>query len=342
MTTAGYQYGQKKVSFYFDASFSKLDNIVATKNAIFITDENVFALHQQLFEQRKVIVIKPGEINKNQATVNYIIDKLIEWQAERETILIGVGGGVVTDITGYVASIYMRGISFGFIPTTLLAMVDAAIGGKNGIDVGNYKNILGRINQPDFLLYDYSILKTLPAQEWSNGFAEIIKHACIKDSNLFQFLNENTISFFQENAEQLNLLIQKNVAIKSNIVAADEFESGERKLLNFGHTIGHAIENTEQLAHGFAISIGMVAAAMISEKINAFNVVEKEKLIALLKKYNLPTEFTFPKDELIQYLLMDKKRTADAIHFILLDEIGAGVIKKIQLSEMKTLIDQLL
>jgi 3-dehydroquinate synthetase len=158
--------------------------------------------------------------------------------------LIGVGGGVVTDITGYVASIYLRGIRFGFVPTTILGMVDAAIGGKNGIDVGVYKNMVGTITQPAFLLYDMDFLKSLPDREWRNGFAEIIKHAAIKKAAMFAELESATLQHFQQNKEALQKLIQENALLKAGIVQQDERESGERRLLNFGHTLAHALEKT--------------------------------------------------------------------------------------------------
>jgi 3-dehydroquinate synthase len=149
-----------------------------------------------------------------------------------------VGGGVVTDITGYAASVYMRGLKFGFVPTSVLAMVDASIGGKNGVDVGIYKNLVGLIKQPDFLLYDYSLLQTLPNDQWVNGFAEIIKHACIKDQQLFSMLENETLESFQSDKNKLAALIEKNVQIKTEVVLKDEFENGDRRLLNFGHTLG--------------------------------------------------------------------------------------------------------
>ena len=186
-------------------------------------------------------------------------------------LLVGVGGGVVTDIAGFVASIYMRGVKFAFVPTSILAMVDASIGGKNGIDVGVYKNLVGVINHPEFLLYDYSFLETLPDAEWVNGFAEIIKHACIKDADMFDFLEEYSLARFQSSITDTAAIIKRNVDIKYAVVASDEHETGDRKLLNFGHTIGHAIENADHLSHGHAISIGMVAACRISEEENQFN-----------------------------------------------------------------------
>ena len=172
-----FHFSGKPVNYYFDASFDVLNKLVPVESAVLITDENVFEAHKKKFKGWSTIVLKPGEQYKVQQTVDVIIDQLIELGADRQTTLIGVGGGVITDITGYVASIYMRGIAVGFVPTSLLAMVDASIGGKNGIDVGVYKNMVGIIRQPNFLLYDTSFLKSLPLSEWQNGFAEIIKHA---------------------------------------------------------------------------------------------------------------------------------------------------------------------
>ena len=168
--------------------FSELENHVDKENTVLITDENIFAKQSAKFDGWKTIVIKAGEQYKNQQAVDEIINRLIELNADRQTFIVGVGGGVVTDITGYAASVYMRGLKFGFVPTSILAMVDASIGGKNGVDVGVYKNLVGVINHPQFLLYDYSFLETLPEAEWINGFAEIIKHACIKDEKMFQLV----------------------------------------------------------------------------------------------------------------------------------------------------------
>lgn len=279
-----------------------------------------------------------GEEHKQQVTVDTIISQLIQKNADRNTFIVGVGGGVVTDITGYAASIFMRGLKFGFIPTTILAMVDAAIGGKNGIDVGVYKNLVGLIKQPEFLLFDYALLKTLPHYQWINGFAEIIKHACIKDADLFAMLEAESIENFQEDKNKLAALIEKNVQIKTTVVVNDEFEKGDRKLLNFGHTLGHAIENTYQLPHGHAVSIGMMAACEISTSINNFPVADVKKIKTLLEKYHLPTQYDFDKDKIWEVLKMDKKRDNNSMNFILLNTIGHAIIQPIAMSELENLI----
>lgn len=337
-----YKFSGKNVDCFFDTDFEIIETIVQKHNTIFITDENVYAAHRDKFSGWKIIVIKPGEQYKNQETVNDVISRLIGLHADRQTYIVGIGGGVVTDITGFVASIYMRGVRFGFVPTSILAMVDASLGGKNGIDVGVYKNLVGIINHPGFLLYDYTFLETLPDEEWINGFAEVIKHACIKDKGMFDFLEENSLMKFQSSVEMTGKLIKQNVDIKYNVVVNDEHETGERKLLNFGHTIGHAIENTSKLSHGNAISIGMVAGCRISEKINRFDADESKKLIELLQKYELPVSFDFDKQKTWEVLQYDKKKSGDNMNFVVLDHIGKASVQSIQMEHLLEIFKDIL
>ena len=339
MTTQTFSFSTVTVKYYFDASFDLLQKLVPIEQTVLLTDENIFSKHKKRFKGWRTIVIKAGEAHKNQSTVDDIIEQLIETGADRKTTLIGIGGGVITDITGYVAGIFLRGISFGFVPTSILAMVDASVGGKNGVDVGLYKNMVGLIRQPSFILYDYSLLKTLPKEEWINGFAEIIKHASIKDAAMFKILEASKLITFQKEVKAIAKLIQRNVLIKTKVVVNDEFESGERKLLNFGHTLGHAIENLYQIPHGHAISIGMGLAGTLSEKLNGFK--EKERVIRLLKQYGLPPQFEFDKERAFDILLKDKKKAGQHISFILLKKIGKAEIKLICLEDLHTLIQQL-
>ncbi len=324
MTKKSFQFSSKKVHYYFDASLSDLKKLTDRKNIIVITDEHVAEAHSAKLRGFRQIIIPAGEQHKIQSTVDHILSQLIEMGADRETVLIGMGGGVVTDLTGYVASIYMRGIAFGFIPTSILAMVDASIGGKNGIDIGPYKNMAGIIRQPDFLLYDVNLLRSLPDEEWINGFAEIIKHACIKDAVMFRELQQASIQHFMRRKTDLSSLIRKNAIIKSRVVQRDEFEQGERRLLNFGHTFGHAIETSAGLPHGHAISLGMVIAAGFSQEILKFR--HKAKLTQVLEQYGLPVEMDFDREEAFRILQMDKKKTGKDIRFILLEKIGKGVV----------------
>ena len=328
-----FHFSGKPVNYYFDASFDALKNIVPMASSVIITDENVFETHKKKFKGWATIVLKPGEQYKVQQTVDVVIDSLIELGADRQTTLIGVGGGVITDITGYVASIYMRGIAVGFVPTSLLAMVDASIGGKNGIDVGVYKNMVGIIRQPNFLLFDTSFLKSLPLSEWQNGFAEIIKHGAIKDAALIKQLQSHTLAAYKKDLSLTAKLVERNVMIKTNVVLADEFEKADRKLLNFGHTLGHALENTYELSHGQAISIGMTYAAVISEQL--LNFKNRHALVSLLEKYGLPTYASFNTTKAISILQKDKKKTKDAVHYILLEKLGKAVIHTIPFATLE-------
>ncbi len=339
MTKKTFSFSSASVDYYFNAELSYLDQLVNKEQAVIVTDDNIAAKHQKKFKNWKTIVIKAGEEYKIQATVDDIIQQLIELGADRKTTLIGIGGGVITDITGYVAGVFMRGIKCGFVPTSILAMVDASIGGKNGIDVGLYKNMVGLIRQPAFLLYDFTLLKSLPAEEWVNGFAEVIKHACIKDEEMFNLLEQSKISFYQKDTNALSELIQRNALIKTKVVINDEFENGERKLLNFGHTVGHAVENLYHIPHGHAVSIGMGVACKISEKFTGFK--DTDRVVKVLKQYGLPPHLDFDKEETFKILKTDKKKENRSINYIVLNTIGKADIVSLPLDELQTLINQL-
>jgi len=334
-----YKFSNSSTDYYLAYGISHLKEFVDEKNAVIITDENVFANHQKRFKNWRVIVLQPGEEQKTQATVDSIIAQLIMIEADRKTTLVGVGGGVITDITGYAASVYMRGIKFGFIPTTLLAMVDASIGGKNGVDVGIYKNLVGTIHQPSFILHDLIFLNSLPQSEWINGFAEIIKHACIKDAAMFRELETNSLKKYQDKKVLACKLIQRNALLKTKVVQQDEFEKGDRKLLNFGHTLGHALENQYELSHGQAISIGMTYACNISEQLTGFK--ETDRVVSVLDKYGLPSYAKFDKQKVFSVLKMDKKRERKEMNYVLLEKIGKGVIKIISLNQLEKIIQEL-
>ena len=339
MNKQSYKFSNSSVDYYLANGISHLKQIVDPKSTIIVTDENVFTAHAKRFKNWKTIVLKAGEQYKTQATVDNLITQLIDMGADRTSALVGVGGGVISDITGYAASVYMRGIRFGFIPTTILSMVDASIGGKNGIDVGLYKNMVGIIRQPSFILHDMVFVNSLPQSEWENGFAEIIKHACIKDAAMFQHLEANSLKNYQNKKKVLCELIQRNAILKTKVVQKDEFESGDRKLLNFGHTLGHAIENMYAFSHGQAVAIGMTYACHISEKLTAFK--QTERVVALLSKYGLPTYTKFDKAKVFDILQKDKKKVNTSMNYVLLEKIGKGVVKQIPLKELESIINKL-
>jgi 3-dehydroquinate synthase len=339
MKHINYKFSNSSTAYYFDGSFSYLKKIVDQQHSVIITDENVYDAHSKKFNGWNTIVLKAGEENKIQGTVDAIVEQLIDFEADRKTTLIGAGGGVITDLTGYAAAVYMRGISFGFVPTSLLGMVDASIGGKNGIDVGVYKNMVGTIRQPAFILHDMSFLDTLPQKEWENGFAEIIKHACIRDAAMFGQLEANSFKNYQSRKHLMEELVRHNAVIKTKVVQQDEFEKGDRRLLNFGHTLGHALENQYELMHGQAVAIGMTYASVISEELAGFK--EAGRVARLLLQYDLPSFVDFEKEKVFRVMKMDKKRVKNEMNYVLLEKIGKGVVKTISIHQLEKIINEL-
>lgn len=334
-------YPNGMVSVCMDAALPEISVFHEKEKTVIITDENIFSLHEKKFNGYAVIKIKGGEKNKTQATVDNIIAELLDMEVDKTWLIAGVGGGVVTDIAGFAASIYKRGVKPGFVPTTILAMTDAAIGGKNGVNVGMYKNMVGTTCRPQFILYDLAFLDTLPREEWVNGFAEIIKHACIKDAAMFEELELNNIDYYIQNKNAAAALIERNAALKNAVVVNDESETGERHLLNFGHTFGHAIENLHGLPHGHAISIGMAIACSVSAELNRFDGASKNRVLKLLQQYELPVSVKTDRKKVFQLLKKDKKRLGDKMNFVMLDSIGAAVVMPLPISVLEGIFDQL-
>lgn len=336
MKKSRYKFSSATVDYYFQGKLASLDELAEKKNTFILTDKIIYAKYKNRIKGWKTIVIDPGEDQKSQNTVDWIISELIRFEADRNSLLIGMGGGVITDLAGYVGSIYMRGISFGFIPTTLVAMVDASIGGKNGIDVDRYKNLVGVIRQPSFILFDVELLNSLPNAEWINGFSEIIKHASIGDLSMFRELEKRNPDEFRNDPVLLSSLIMRNADFKSIIVKSDEFEKNKRRILNFGHTIGHALEKTYNISHGQAVSIGMSYASIISEKHTGFN--EASRICRILLQYDLPAFIPFDVDEIFEVLKMDKKKERKEINYVMLEKIGRAIIKPLSLNEMRKML----
>ena len=311
------------------AVFAQLAQQHGRQHVVIITDNVVGELYAQLFKGYRTIMLPFGESNKNLDTIEVLARQLLQLEAARNTLIIGVGGGVVTDTVGFLAAIYMRGVAFGFVPTTLLGMVDAAVGGKNGVNLGLNKNLLGTILQPAFIYYDTAFLETLPNVEWSNGFAEVIKYACIFDAALFDELVSNSISFYKQDHTALQALREKCVAWKNKTVIEDAKETGIRKLLNFGHTAAHAIENLYELPHGKAVAVGMVIACMISEEVAGLDKAVTAKVKKLLQQYHLPVSLSLDAHKAMDILRMDKKRNDDKIDYIVLEKAGHAMIQSL-------------
>jgi 3-dehydroquinate synthase len=302
---------------------------------IIITDVNVGKLYPLEATAAEVITIGTGEEIKTLDTVRDIYGQLVSCAADRSAFIVGVGGGIVCDITGFVASTFLRGVRFGFVATTLLAQVDAGIGGKNGVNFRGYKNMVGLFHQPEFVICDPGVLKTLPQKEISCGLAEIVKHAAIADADLFAYLEQHHEDILALDRQAIEKLVWASVRIKSSIVCRDEAEKGERRLLNFGHTFGHAIEKVTGAAHGEAISTGMVMASVVSVKRGLLSAQEDRRLCSLLKKLKLPNDFTISTQSVFDAVTKDKKRAGDRIHFVLLNGIGHAVVEPITIEELK-------
>jgi len=300
-----------------------------------ITDDNVARLYGRRFPAGDIFRIGTGEAVKNLATVQTAYERLAAIEADRSVFIVGIGGGVVCDIAGFVASTWLRGVRFGFVATTLLAQVDASVGGKNGVNFGGYKNLIGIFRQPEFVLCDPALLATLPEKERLNGLAEIIKHALIGDPAAFALLEREHRKVLQLDPATIEQLVYASVLLKAAVVNRDETEQGERRKLNFGHTFGHAIEKTTGMAHGEAVALGMVAACRISQQKGLLSEGDAERAIALIRRFNLPVRLPLNGQQLLDALRRDKKRVGDRIHFVLLEEIGRAVVKAISLDELQ-------
>lgn len=318
-------------------SFRKLESYVSGRPAVIITDHKVLKLYGSVFPRYPVITIGCGETVKTLDTASYIYQQLVEMEADRSTLIVGIGGGIVSDIAGFVASTYLRGIGFGFVATTLLAQVDASVGGKNGVNFGGFKNMVGVFNQPEFVICDMNLLHTLSMRDRLCGFAEIVKHAVISDANMFDYLEKQWPQALALDSAVIEKLVYDSIVIKAGVVNRDETEKGERRILNFGHTIGHAIEKTTGAFHGEGVSIGMVAAAGIARRCGLLSETDAARIEALLARLNLPTRLSGHRKEILTALRKDKKREGDEILFVLPEGIGKAVIRPLSLSQ----IDQL-
>jgi shikimate kinase/3-dehydroquinate synthase len=299
-----------------------------------LTDQNVEKywlpkLHQALGTSCPYLVLPAGEEIKRITSVERIWRALRQAQCDRKSLLVVLGGGVIGDMGGFAASTYMRGMPFVQIPTTLLAQVDSSIGGKTGFDFAGLKNLIGTFAQPKAVIVDTDTLSTLPERELRAGFAEMIKHGLIKNTGYFEQLIRKPITAYT--ASELAELIIVSTRIKATIVEHDETESGERKLLNFGHTIGHAIEalswqTTHPLLHGEAVAIGMIAEATLSQRMGYLREDEVTHLIQTIRACGLPTVSPrLPVDLVLQKLKADKKNEGGIAKFTLLEHIGKGI-----------------
>ena len=313
------------------------DYLPAQRQVIVITDANILKHYGDFFSAWPVIEIGTGEKNKVLNTLVYIYNRLLELNADRGCFIVAVGGGIVCDVAGFAASTYMRGVPFGFVSTTLLSQVDASVGGKNGVNFNGYKNMIGTFNQPCFVLCDTSMLQTLPEREFVSGFAEIVKAAAVRNAELFDYMEQNAEKAIARDPEVIRHLVIKSVKIKADVVKQDEREHGERRILNFGHTFGHAIESLTGISHGEAVSIGMMIAAQRSVSECDFPKEQLRRLECLLLRLGLPVTTDVLSEEIHSALLKDKKRENDDVCLVLLSEIGKAILCKTPLESISAL-----
>ena len=336
-------HGSKGISrIFIGERLQNLQKYTDSRQVVIITDRNVRNHYSKDLPSCYIIEIGTGETMKNLDTVQRIYLDLLRLGADRSFFIVGIGGGVVSDITGFVASTYLRGLRFGFVSSTLLSQVDAGVGGKNGVNLMGYKNLVGTFNQPEFVICDTDLLKTLPEKEVRCGLAEVVKHACIGDACLFSYLEAHYKKALALDRDVMEKIIHDSVVIKSSIVNRDERESGERMKLNFGHTLGHAIEKTTGIPHGEAVGFGMLVASRLSFKRGWLSEREVTRIEALLKKLNLPTRLKVDGNLVIEAMTKDKKRSSESLNFVFLHGIGEAFVEQIPIKELGAGINEII
>ncbi len=339
--TVNYE-GKPAYDILLEADFHKLSDTVAAltmanRRFMIITDSNVAEhyleeVKRQLLPHAKCVeelIIPAGEASKNLDSVNLCYEKLIQCGFDRNDVLLALGGGVIGDLTGFVAATYLRGIRFIQVPTSLLAMVDSSIGGKTGVDYKAYKNMVGAFHQPKLVYMNLSTLLTLSEPEFYSGMGEIIKHGLIKDKAYYQWLKEHKDAICSRSYETLREMIYQSCLIKREVVERDLKEQGERALLNFGHTIGHSVEKLKDLSllHGECVCIGMAAASYLSWKRGSISQEEYEDILFTIKQFHEPVRVSgLRAEDIYEVTKLDKKMDSDKIRFILLQTMGAAVI----------------
>lgn len=315
-------------------NWESVNLLLPEKGVVIITDDNVRRQYGDRFPKVPIFTVSPGEGSKRLEIIEQLAGKLLDAGIDRSGFILAIGGGVVCDLSGFLASIYMRGIRFGYVSSTLLSQVDASTGGKNGVNLGETKNILGNIRQPEFVICDPAMLLTLPIQEFLSGLAELIKTAIIGDKELFEDIESNYREIMDRDIKLLSSLVTKSVSFKGKVVSEDERETGLRRILNFGHTYGHAVEIIKSVKHGFAVAAGMAFATDFSLERGLINMYERDRIITLLKRFDLIESYSIPDEQIEKLILHDKKKTGTEIHFVFTEGIGNAIVEKIPVREI--------
>jgi len=315
------------------AKWESVREMIPETGVAIITDNNVHRIYGSMFPDFPVFQVKAGEQSKKLEVIEFLAEQLIDYGIDRTGFILGIGGGVVCDIAGFLASIYMRGIRCAYISSSLLSQVDASTGGKNGVNLGGIKNVIGCFRQPEFVICDPAMLQTLPVEEYFSGVGELIKTAIIGNEKLFELIEKNHGGILRRDPNLLSMLVSMAVNFKASVVSADEKESGLRRILNFGHTYGHAIEMYKSFRHGFAVASGMEMAANFSRSRGFISDSEYERVSDLLKSFKLLRRHDIPDEHLNQLIMHDKKTSGNEIYFVFMEAIGKAVVEKIMVSE---------
>lgn len=348
MKTINVNLGSKNYDIVIQSGLIKslgyeINNIYKNKKIAVITDENVFALHGQDVKDAlknhnydcRFIVLEPGENSKSLETLKSVYEQLIDFNLTRSDMIAALGGGVVGDLTGFAASTYLRGVDYIQIPTTLLAQIDSSIGGKTAVNIEQGKNLIGSFYQPKKVFIDPDVMETLPDKFIKDGLGEVIKYACIKDIEFFHMLSDiNTMKQLFDNLEHI---IYTSLNIKKELVEKDEFDKGDRMLLNFGHTLGHAVEKYSRYgySHGEAVSLGMYYITVKSEELGLTEHGTAEKIKNILINFNI--DYSLPDlnmDIIKNTILLDKKNISGNMNLILLRKIGDSFIESVPIKNI--------
>jgi 3-dehydroquinate synthase len=316
------------------AKWESIEGLIPEKGVVIITDDNVKLLYGDRFPRVPTFSVIPGEGSKKLEIIENLAKSLLEHGIDRTGFILAIGGGVVCDIGGFLASIYMRGIRCGYVSTSLLSQVDASTGGKNGVNLGRTKNILGNIRQPEFVICDPTMLLTLSEEEYLSGLSELIKTAIIGSIDLFELIESEHERIMKRDRHLLTTLVARSVNFKASVVTEDEREEGRRRILNFGHTYGHAIEMQMSIKHGFAVATGMEIATEFSFEKGFIDLSLKNRIINLLKKYKLLDDRNIPAENIEHLIQQDKKKIGNEMNFVFIKDIGKAVVEKVPVSEV--------
>lgn len=316
-----------------------LPQVLPAGRIVVVSDTEADRLHGGLPAACETVLIGRGERIKTLSTVENIHRRLIAAGADRKTFILGVGGGIVTDIAGFAASTYMRGVPFGFVPTTLLGQVDAAVGGKNGVNIDGYKNMAGTFAQPQFVVCDPALLRTLPDREFRAGLAEAVKAGIIADEELFAAIEEADFGELRSDQALLRRVVGRAVGVKVAVVARDEREAGERRKLNLGHTLAHAIERTSgRMNHGEAVAVGTVLMARAAVRLGMLAETECRRIAGALGRLGFRLTPTVSMDRMLEAVAADKKREGGTLHVVLPTGIGSCTVCDMPLGEFRALM----